>query len=133
MKITKATDYAIRLLTYLVEHGGEGRSSEISKEIDVPFNHLAKLVQTLARKKYLITRRGKGGGLKLAKDPNQISLAELIEVIEGPVVISDCIFHREDCKFSSTCKARKYLMWARSQFLENLSAKSIFDLAQTSG
>ncbi len=128
MKITKATDYAIRLMSHLALTKKEATSEELARELDIPFNHLAKLVQVLARKRYLITKKGKGGGVKLAKDPSKINLAELIEIIEGPVVVSDCIFHREDCRFSATCNVRKYLMWVRSQLMETLSAKTILDL-----
>ena len=128
MKITKATDYAIRLLTYLAEKGGEGRSQEIAKEIDVPFSHLAKLVPILACKKFLVSKKGKKGGIKLALDPQQISLKEVVEAVEGPVTISDCIFHRKSCRFSEQCKLRKCLYSVRYRIEEILAKTTIHDL-----
>lgn len=129
MKITKASDYAIRLLTHLASMKGEATSEALAKKLDIPFSHLAKLVQKLARRRYLITRKGKGGGLKLAVDPRTISVADIVEIVEGPIVISDCIFHRESCRFSENCKARKCLANVRYKMQEILAATSVFDLA----
>jgi len=128
MKITRASDYAIRLLTYLAEKGGEATSEKIAPEIDVPFNHLAKLVPMLARKGYLLSRKGKGGGIKLAVSPKEINIADIITAIEGPMVISDCIFNRKSCRFSEKCKMRKCLYAVRYKIEEILSKTTVFDL-----
>lgn len=129
MKITKASDFAIRLLTHLAAGEKEGTSQELARKLDIPFNHLAKLVQNLSRRGFLITRRGKGGGLKLAVDPKKINLTEVIEAVEGPIVINECIFNRERCRFSKECKVRKCLSRVRYKIHEILSATSILDLA----
>jgi Rrf2 family nitric oxide-sensitive transcriptional repressor len=131
MKITKASDYAIRLLTHLAAGEEAGTSEELARRLDIPFNHLAKLVQVLAKRGYLITRKGKGGGLRLAADPKKVNLAEIIEAVEGPLVISDCIFHRETCCFAAECKVRKCLSRIRYQLQEMLVNTTIFDLAPT--
>lgn len=131
MKITKASDYAIRLLTHLAGGEGEGTSEELARRLDIPFNHLAKLVQNLSRRGFLITRKGRGGGLKLAVDPKKINLAEVIEAIEGPIIINECILNRERCRFSKECKVRKCLARVRYKIQEILSTTSILDLASS--
>jgi len=131
MKITRASDYAIRLLAHLASNGLEGKSDELARDLDIPFNHLAKLVQALARRGYLATRRGKGGGIKLAVDPRDISLRQVIEAVEGPLVISNCLFHREICRFSPKCRARQCLALVRQKINEVFSATTIFDLGIT--
>jgi Rrf2 family nitric oxide-sensitive transcriptional repressor len=131
MKITRAADYAIRLLAHLASGRGEGTSEALAKKLDIPFNHLAKLVQILARRGYLVTTKGKGGGLRLAVDPKKIDLTEVIEAIEGPLLISDCLFHRESCRFSPKCKFRRTLAKAKSRMNSVLSETTIFDLAAT--
>ncbi|NQT28971.1 MAG: Rrf2 family transcriptional regulator [Candidatus Saganbacteria bacterium] len=128
MKLTKASDYTIRLLTYLAKEKGLGKSKELARELDIPFNHLAKLVQILSKRGYLLTRKGKGGGLELAKNPKKINLAEIIEVIEGPIVLSDCLFNRQSCRFSGRCKARKCLSQLGRKMSEFLSKTTIQDL-----
>jgi Rrf2 family protein len=129
MKVTRATDYAIRLLAHLAAGEVDTTSFELSKELGVPFNHLAKLVQVLSRKKYLFTRKGKGGGLRLAIDPKKVNLADVIAVIEGPVTISECINNSSACKHSKKCKTRKCFSSVRSRINKILEETSISDLA----
>jgi Rrf2 family protein len=127
MNINRGSDFAIRLLAHLAAEG-ETTSREASQKIAVPLNHLAKLVQVLSRNGFVSTRKGKGGGLKLARDPGRISLAEVIEAVEGPMTLSDCIFNRKSCRFSGKCKVRKYLGTVRSTIYDMLAAKTIADV-----
>ncbi|MFH1683360.1 MAG: Rrf2 family transcriptional regulator [Candidatus Margulisiibacteriota bacterium] len=129
MKITRATDYAIRLLAHLAAGEAETTSQKLSKELGVPLNHLAKLVQILARRGYLFTRKGKGGGVRLGIDPRKVNLAEIVEVIEGPIMINDCILNKKNCRFSGKCKARKCLSGVQRKIQEMLEATTISDLA----
>lgn len=129
MKITRASDYAIRLLAHLAAGEVETTASILADELGIPFNHIAKLVQTLSRRGFLLTRKGKGGGLRLAVDPKKINLAEVIEAVEGPLTVSDCIFNRQSCKFSGKCKARKCLSQVRNKMREMLAETYIADLA----
>lgn len=129
MKITRATDYAIRLLAHLAAGEAETTSQALAKELGVPLNHLAKLVQVLARRGYLYTRKGKGGGLRLGVDPRKINLAQIVEAIEGPIMINDCVLNKKNCRFSGKCKARKCLSGIQRKVQEMLAGTTIFDLA----
>ena len=129
MKITRATDYAIRLLAHLAAGEVETTSATLASELGIPLNHLAKLVQTLARQGYLFTRRGKGGGLRLAIDPKKIKLAQIVEAVEGPIIVNECVLNNRNCKFSGKCKVRRCLKDVRSKIHEMLMATSIFDVA----
>ncbi|MBU0672508.1 MAG: Rrf2 family transcriptional regulator [Candidatus Margulisbacteria bacterium] len=129
MQITRASDYAIRLLAHLAAGEVETTSQTLSNELGVPLNHLAKLVQNLARRGYLITRKGKGGGLRLAVDPKKINLAQVIEAIEGPIMINKCLFHSQSCRFSRKCKVRKCLGGVQGKIQEMLASTTIFDMA----
>jgi Rrf2 family protein len=128
MNINRGSDFAIRLLAHLAAEGKETTSAAAAKKVDVPLNHLAKLVQVLSRGGFVSTRKGKGGGLKLARDPRKINLAEVIEAVEGPMGLSDCLFDRKACRFSGKCKVRKYLGKVRSTIYHMLSAKTIADI-----
>ena len=131
MKLTRAADYAIRLLTHLVAIGGKSTSEILSKKIDVPLNHVSKIVQKLSRSGYLITRKGKGGGLRLARNPKHINLAEIVEIIDGPIMLSDCILNKESCCFGKKCKVRLCLAGIRAKMLKVLSKTKIGDLVPT--
>lgn len=129
MKITRASDYAIRLLAHLAAGEVETTSGELSSELGIPFNHLAKLVQTLSRRGFLFTRKGRGGGLSLALDPKKINLADVIEAIEGPLVVSDCVGNKKSCRFSGKCKARQCFSKVRIKMRQVLAETYISDLA----
>ena len=129
MKITRATDYAIRLLAHLAAGEVETTSKRLAEELGIPFNHLSKLIQILSRQRYLFTRKGKGGGLRLAMDPKNINLAEIIEVVEGPILINECIFNSKSCQFSAKCKVRKCLKKLQKEMQESLLNIKISDLA----
>jgi Rrf2 family nitric oxide-sensitive transcriptional repressor len=116
-------------LTHLAASEKEGTSEDLARKLDIPFNHLAKLVQNLSRRGFLSTRRGKGGGLKLAVDPRDINVSAVIEAVEGPLLINECILNREHCRFSRECKVRKCLSRVRYKIQEILSTTSILDLA----
>jgi Rrf2 family protein len=129
MKITRAADYAIRLLAHLAAGEVETTSQVLAKELGIPFSHLAKLIQRLVRSGFLLTRKGRGGGLRLAVDPKKINLVQVIESIEGPLVVSECILNRKTCKFSGKCKARKCLASVRNKINQILVNTTISDLA----
>lgn len=128
MKLTRAADYAIRMLIQLASGGSERTSLELAKRLNIPFNHIAKIVQNLSRNGYLITKKGKGGGISLARDPKKISVYDIVSAIEGPLVVSDCILNRETCKFSRSCNFRDCLADLKGKIEELLSSTSIFDL-----
>jgi Rrf2 family protein len=131
MKLTRAADFAIRLLTRLAQEDRSWTNRELSKELDIPLNHLSKLVQQLSRRQFLLTRKGRGGGVRLAVDPKKINMADVVEVVEGPVIISDCIFNRRSCRFSKKCKARKCLGDIRNKIHKMLADTCIQDLVVT--
>ncbi len=127
MHITRAADFAVRILLFLARNE-RGTSKEIAQKMQVPFNHLAKLVQTLAKKKLIISRKGKGGGLALALPPQKITLLKVIEAIEGPILLSQCIFSKKVCCFGKKCKVRLCLSSAQEKLKETLSKGTISDL-----
>lgn len=133
MNITRAADYAIRILVSLSSKKGGVSSKELAQEIDVPFNHLAKVVQTLAKRGYIRARKGKGGGISLAKAPKQIDLAEVVEAIEGPLVLNECLFNRKNCRFSGKCKFHKCLGILQEQMHKFLASRTIADLLPARG
>lgn len=127
MQITRGADFAVRILLFLAGHE-KGTSREIAKKMDIPFNHLAKIVQTLAKKNLIISRKGKGGGLALALSPQKITLLNIIEAIEGPILLSQCIFSEKVCCFGKKCKVRHSLSLAQNKLRETLSKSTINDL-----
>lgn len=106
MQITRETDYAIRCVLYLA--GKEDTvmmMDEISGEIRVPKSFLAKILQKLAKANIVVSHRGVKGGFRLARKSKKISLLDVIEAVQGPVLINTCSLDKRMCSLSDTCAA----------------------------
>jgi Rrf2 family protein len=104
MQITRETDYAIRCVLYLSESPERIiMVDEIARVKSVPKSFLAKILQKLVRAKIVKSFRGVNGGFKLAKKPKEISLLDVIKVIEGSVAMNRCAVDSRMCSFSNTC------------------------------
>lgn len=104
MQITRETDYAIRCMYYLSgKKGGVTMVDEISKATDVPNSFLAKILQKLSKASLVKSRRGVKGGFELTLPPQEISLLQVIEAIQGPVAMNICALDETLCGRSSTC------------------------------
>src|SRR3990170_3179521 len=103
MQITRQADYAVWAMIYLAQLGSEQRAStsQIAQEKKIPPSFLAKIVSQLSVAGLLQTSRGARGGVSLAKAPNQISLLDVVEAIDGPILLNDCVGDINACNFGS--------------------------------
>jgi Rrf2 family protein len=99
MQITRQADYAVRAILYLAEQGTDKKAatSQIAEEQDIPLSFLAKIIAQLSVAGLLQTMRGARGGVTLARDPNEISLLEVVEAIDGPIQLNECVNGVYDC------------------------------------
>jgi len=127
MRLTKFTDNALRVLIYAALHENRMTNiSEISKICVIPRNHLTKVIHTMSTQDLLETTRGKGGGIRLARDASLIKVSSVVEIMEGNMKIIECFKPR--CPIVNMCKLRHVLNEARSAFLATLEAYTIADL-----
>ena len=106
--LTKQTDYTIRAILHLAVNPKEFVSSKtISDEEEIPLQFLRRILQTLTKEKIVVSKEGVAGGVKLKKDPHKIKLTKLIEIFQGNVELTDCLFRKNICKNRSTCVLRK--------------------------
>ncbi|MBI5287130.1 MAG: RrF2 family transcriptional regulator [Deltaproteobacteria bacterium] len=132
-RLSKAAEYTIRGLQYLATQP-EGKVSyieEIAKAQDVPPAYLAKLFQDLARKGFVKSYRGIGGGFGLARTPKDTTLLEVIEAMEGPIFLNDCLIHKGFCPRDEVCPVHKIWREAQKKFLEVLRSCTFEDLARS--
>jgi Rrf2 family protein len=104
MEITRETDYAIRCVLYLAR--GKGKVimiDEISRNMAIPKSFLAKILQKLTKGNIVTSFRGVRGGFQFNRRPEEVSLLDIIEIIEGPVAMNACALEEKACSFSSTC------------------------------
>ena len=114
-KINRQTDYAIRVVLALAKQPEDSRLStaEIQQATLVPHAFLQRIVADLARAGLLLTFPGRDGGLQLAHASSAITLKDVMEAIEGPMVISDCLVSPEPCPLDTPCPVQA--CWGRLQ------------------
>ncbi|MEK6222069.1 MAG: Rrf2 family transcriptional regulator, partial [Chloroflexota bacterium] len=100
MQITRQADYAIRAIDYLARISSNGKTStaEIAKQQDIPSAFLAKIIAQLALSGIVSTTRGAQGGVHLARPSDEITLLEIVEIIDGPIRLTDCSHTEDDCQ-----------------------------------
>jgi Rrf2 family protein len=134
LKINRQTDYAVRIILALAKQGEGARlsSSEIQRDMLIPPALMPRIVSLLARAGLVNTFPGREGGLMLPRPAAQITLKDVVEVVEGPILLSDCLQVQEedDCPFKSNCPVSS--KWGRVQvaMLRELAAVTFESLAQ---
>ena len=115
MQITRQADYAVRAVLHLARVGNAERSatSTIAKEQNIPPSFLAKIISQLSISGLLHTSRGARGGVTLARDPRDISLLEVIEAIDGPIQLNECVGEDGTCSFEENCPIKP--VWCDAQ------------------
>ena len=122
MQITRQADYAVRAMIYLTQLGDERRAStsQIAQEKRIPPSFLAKIVSQLSVAGLLQTSRGARGGVSLAKSPNEISLLDVVEAIDGPILLNECVADHSACSFGDSCPMKPVWCDAQHELVERL-------------
>lgn len=132
MRLTRAGEYAVRCMVYLA-HKGKGvlvSKQEIAEQTDIPPHFLAKIAQDLARAHMISIKQGSKGGYSLLKDPEGISLLDVVEVMIGEIYLNDCVGRPATCKVSKSCAVHKVWEDARTQLRSTLAGVSMADLSE---
>ncbi|MDO8754933.1 MAG: Rrf2 family transcriptional regulator [Anaerolineales bacterium] len=122
MQITRQADYAVRAVLHLARLGRDKRASTsaVAAGQHIPPSFLAKIISQLSVAGVLHTARGAHGGVTLARDPKDISLLEVVEAIDGPIRINECVDGSGLCSFESDCPVRPVWCEAQDEFVMKL-------------
>ncbi|HEX6345833.1 Rrf2 family transcriptional regulator [Umezawaea sp.] len=132
MRLTRGTDIALRVLMLTAVQDGQTTVDELATALDVPRNHVAKVVQRLAHSGLLLTVRGRSGGLRIAPEALGWSVGQLVRDFEGDDEVIDC--EAQQCPLRGACRLRGALRRAHQAFLAELDAVALRDLvAQPTG
>ena len=130
MRLTRFSDYAIRVMLYLATHGERLCSiGEIATAYDISQNHLMKVVSDLAASGYIQSQRGRTGGIRLARPPAEINIGKLIRHTEGRIDLAGCA----DCKLRGVCGLPDPLDLALEAFFSVLEQFSLADVVGQAG
>ncbi len=107
LKLSKLADYATVLMTMMARAPERLYSGqELSERSGIPAPTVAKLLKKLLQGGLLQSSRGAHGGYRLAREPEQVSVADIITALEGPIAVTECLSHLGDCTLESDCSAR---------------------------
>lgn len=132
MIVTRATDYAVRVLLYLGEPNAPEHATreEIIAATAVPGPFLNKIVQKMVRHKVLSARPGVHGGCSLACSLDDVSILKVVEMMEGPILLSECLPDVAFCPRGSYCSLRTLLGQLQHHIIRTLRGKSIGDMVR---
>jgi len=129
MRLTRFTDYSLRVLIYLgLRENGRVTIREISDAYGISRNHLMKVVSLLTRMGYLDARRGPGGGIALARPPRDIVIADVVRDMEDDLNLVECFCEGGSCVIQPVCELKKALTKALAAYLETLERYTLLDL-----
>jgi Rrf2 family protein len=134
LRINRQTDYAIRVVLALAnrEAGVRLSSSVIQQEMLIPQTYMSRIVAQLAAAGLVKTFAGRDGGLQLPRPAAEITLKDIVETFEGPMLLSECMQAKgeDDCPFQANCPVRT--KWGRVQvaMLREMGSINFADLAE---
>jgi len=131
MRLSNLTDYAIITMCQAAAHCGDGRVSaaELAQESGLPVPTVQRLVSKLTRAHLLRSVRGVNGGLQLGRPAAAITVAEIVEAVEGPIALTACADHG-DCDYEAGCNMKPHWPLINSKLRGALAEISLADLRQ---
>lgn len=131
MQLTLFSDYALRVLLYLTMHRDRRVAvPEISTAYGISQHHLVKVVQLLIERGWVESVRGRGGGLRLAREPAEINVATVVRVTEPHLNLVECFDERANtCPIDPACGLKKVLVRAQEAFMTELEQHTLADFA----
>jgi Rrf2 family protein len=130
LRLSKKADYALLAMRHLAANADRGSVSarELAEAYDLPPELLAKVLQKLVRARFLSSIQGIRGGYGLAKSPSSISVADVIQAIDGPLTVTACSETNHNCDQYSKCNIRDPLWQVKDRILAALGETSVADL-----
>jgi Rrf2 family protein len=130
--LSQKARYALRAMIELARENGQVTAGELSARADAPRKFLEAILLTLTREGLVVSRRGKFGGYLLGRPAAEISFAQVIRLVDGPLALAPCVsrtaFRRcEDCRDLATCALREALLKARDATAQVLEGYSLAD------
>jgi len=126
LRITRDGEYAIRAVLHLALRNEASLAAEISKAEGVPGSYLSKILQRLRRAGLVRSKRGAGGGYALALPASRVTLADVIQAVDGPMGLNSCL---DDDYGGTRCPVRRVWSEAQRKVFETLDSHTLEELA----
>ncbi len=130
MQLSKFTDYAFRALIYLAKNSEENSTVDmLAKELEISEHHLKKIINKLAKTEYIISAKGRNGGLKLGLDAKDINLGEVLLLTEENLALVECLDNPEMCPLMKDgCKLKGIISKSLNTFIKEISKYTLADI-----
>ena len=133
MILTKTTEYAVRVLTFMASKKHEQQSfsaTYLHQELGIPYKYLTRLLTDLAKQDLLLSIRGRGGGFFIEKQLNEITLSQIVEAVEGMDSFNACILGFKECSSENPCAL--HFIWEENKknFIKMLEETTLEDIRQ---
>jgi Rrf2 family protein len=132
LRLSKKADYALIAMKHLALNQGGAPSvsaREIAEQYDIPIELMAKVLQRLVRSGLLVSTQGTRGGYTMRRPSASISVADVIQAIDGPFTVTACSTENNDCEQYSKCSVRDPLWQIRERIAAALGTVSVAELA----
>ena len=132
MQITRAADYAVRVMVHLASlpPGSRVQKSALVELSEAPESFLSKVLQRMVANRLISSRRGGGGGFELAVPPERVSVLTVVEAIDGPIHLNLCVPGASGCDRSLACAVHPVWVEARAALVKVLGGASMARLAR---
>lgn len=133
LELGRRADYAIRAATDLARHAEQGtrrKAQAIAEEMAIPTSYAPQILAELVRAGLAASFAGRHGGYVLARDPEDITLLQVLHAVDGDVVSTSCVLRAGPCRVDDVCAV--HMSWSRAQYalLDSLAEVSLGDLTQ---
>lgn len=132
LRLSKKSDYALIAMKHLAmrpESGSSSSAREISESYDIPLELLAKVLQRLVRVRLLLSVQGTRGGYRLGRSAASISVADVIQAVDGPVTVTACSPDDHTCDQFTKCSIRDPLWKIKGLILDALTTVTVAEMA----
>jgi|SRR5688572_22730160 Rrf2 family protein len=131
LRLSKKADYALMAMKHLAQKTGVSSTSarEIAEQYDIPIELMAKVLQRLVRTGLLVSTQGTRGGYTLSRASTSISVADVIQAIDGPFTVTACSTENADCEQYSKCNIRDPLWQIRERIVAALGTVTLAEMA----
>lgn len=135
LRIGRLTDYGIVLLAHLAEdeHGTTHNARELAERASLPLPAVSKILKALVHRGLLVSHRGAKGGYGLARPASEISVAEIIAALEGPIALTECTLGPGHCEQEISCMTRQPWQRINRAIQDALSRVSLAEIAGAPG
>ena len=133
MQLTRAADYAVRVMVHFAKMPADARIllPDLARATGAPESFLSKVLQSLAHAGFIASRRGQAGGFVLLEKGRQAAMREVVEAIDGPMLLNLCLFAGNSCDRKPQCPVHPVWKKAQEAMMSVLDSVTIAGLAAT--